>query len=127
MQYVNILGRVIFGGYFFYSGLNHFINLKMMSGYAQSKKAPMPTVSVVITGLMLLAGSISYLFNFHLIIGSGLLILFLLSASFMMHNYWTITDPMQKMGEMVNFLKNFALIGALLLMLSVHYSNVIAF
>jgi len=127
MQYVNILGRVIFGGYFIFSGINHFIHLKMMSGYAQSKKAPMPTVSVIITGLMLIAGGISYLFDFHLIIGSGLLILFLLSASIMMHNYWTIADPMQKMGEMVNFMKNFALIGALLLMLSVHYSRVIAF
>jgi uncharacterized membrane protein YphA (DoxX/SURF4 family) len=127
MHYINILGRVIFGGYFIYSGINHLINLKMMSGYAQSKKAPMPTVSVIITGLMLLAGGISYLFNFHISIGSGLLILFLLTASFMMHDFWTIKDPQQKMSEMVNFLKNFALIGALLLMASVHYSRVIAF
>jgi len=127
MQYVNILGRVIFGGYFIFSGINHFVNLKMMTGYAQSKKAPMPQVSVIISGLMLLAGGISYIFNFHLMIGSGLLVLFLLSASIMMHNYWAVQDPQQKMGEMVNFLKNFALIGALLLMLSVHYSNVVVF
>lgn len=127
MQYVNILGRVIFGGYFIYSGIHHFTNLKMMSGYAQSKKAPMPQASVIITGLMLLAGGMSYLFNFHITIGSVLLILFLLPATFMMHNFWTIKDPMQKMGEMVNFFKNCALIGALLLMLSVHYSSVIAF
>jgi uncharacterized membrane protein YphA (DoxX/SURF4 family) len=127
MQYVNILGRVIFGGYFIYSGINHFMHLKMMAGYAQSKKAPMPQVSIIITGLMLLAGGISYLFNFHVMIGSILLILFLLPASFMMHNYWTIKDPQQKMGEMVNFFKNFALIGALLLMASVHYSGVITF
>jgi uncharacterized membrane protein YphA (DoxX/SURF4 family) len=127
MQYVNILGRIIFGGYFIYSGINHFMHLNMMAGYAQSKKAPFPAVSVIITGLMLLAGGISFLLNFHITIGSGLLILFLLPASFMMHNFWTIKDPMQKMGEMVNFAKNFALIGALLLMVSVHYSSVIAF
>lgn len=127
MEYVNILGRIFFGGYFIYSGVNHFMHLNMMSGYAQSKKAPFPKVSVMITGLMLIAGGVSYLFDFHLTIGSGLLILFLLSACAMMHNFWTYTDPMQKMGEEVNFFKNLALIGAILLMMSVHYSRVISF
>jgi uncharacterized membrane protein YphA (DoxX/SURF4 family) len=127
MQYVNILGRVIFGGYFIFSGIHHFTDLKMMTGYAQSKKAPMPQVSVIITGIILVLGGISYIFNYHLTLGSVLLILFLLGATFMMHDFWTVKDSQQKMGEMVNFLKNFALIGALLLMLSVHYSGVITF
>jgi uncharacterized membrane protein YphA (DoxX/SURF4 family) len=122
MEYLHILGRVLFGGYFVYNGLNHFMNMKMMTGYAQSKKVPMANLAVPITGLMLLAGGLSYIFNFHVSAGSILLILFLLPTTFMMHGYWSSQDPMQRMGEMVNFTKNLALLGALFLFLSVRYT-----
>ena len=29
-----------------------------------------------------------------------------------MHDFWTIEDPMRRMGEQVNFAKNVALLGA---------------
>src|SRR6185369_13563503 len=35
-----IAGRVIFGGYFLYNGINHFLNRKMMADYARSKGVP---------------------------------------------------------------------------------------
>ena len=115
MDILNILGRIIFGGYFIYSGFNHFMFMKMMVGYSQSKKIPLANVAVPVTGLMLLAGGLSFLLDFHVTIGSILLLAFLLPTSFFMHNFWAVSDPMQKMGERVNFTKNFALIGALLL------------
>jgi hypothetical protein len=34
----------------------------------------------------------------------------------MMHAFWKVTDPMHKMSETINFTKNLALIGALLMM-----------
>jgi putative oxidoreductase len=115
MELLNILGRIIFGGYFIYSAFNHFIFMKMMIGYSQSKKIPMANVAVPITGLMLLAGGLSFLLDLHVTLGSLILIAFLLPTSLLMHNFWSISDPMQKMGEQVNFTKNIALIGALLL------------
>ena len=31
-----ILGRLIFGGYFIYNGINHFLEIKKMTQYAGS-------------------------------------------------------------------------------------------
>jgi uncharacterized membrane protein YphA (DoxX/SURF4 family) len=46
-------------------------------------------------------------------------ILFLLPVSFTMHNFWAAQDPMQKMGDMLNFTKNMALIGCVLMFLAI--------
>jgi uncharacterized membrane protein YphA (DoxX/SURF4 family) len=79
--------------------------MKMMVGYSQSKKIPLANIAVPVTGLMLIAGGLSYLLDFHVTLGSLILIAFLLPTSFLMHNFWAIEDPMQKMGENVNFNK----------------------
>ncbi len=36
-----------------------------------------------------------------------------------MHNFWAVQDPMQKMGDMVNFTKNMALVGYTLMILAI--------
>ena len=36
----------------------------------------------------------------------------------MIHDFWNISDPTQRLGEMINFTKNAALMGAALMMLS---------
>jgi hypothetical protein len=35
-----------------------------------------------------------------------------------MHAFWKVQDPTAKMGEMVNFMKNIALLGAVLIFLA---------
>lgn len=112
------LGRIIFGGYFILGGINHFTKLEMMSGYAQSKGAPSPKLSVAISGLLLLIGGVSILLNVLPSIGLILLILFLLPVTFVMHAPWKVQDPQAKMGETVNFMKNIALVGAVLILLA---------
>lgn len=122
---VNILdilflaGRVIFGGYFVFNGLNHFMKLGMMAGYAKSKGVPAPSIAVPVTSLMILLGGLSIILGFHPTIGSILLAAFLIPTSFIMHGYWRVQEPQGKMVEMVNFTKNMALLGALLMFLAI--------
>jgi putative oxidoreductase len=112
------LGRLLFGGYFLMSGFNHFSNLNMMAGYAQSKGVPMSKIAVGFSGLLLLIGGASTMFHVYPLVGGVALVLFLVPVTFMMHAFWKIQDPMAKMGEMVNFMKNQALLGAVLILLS---------
>jgi len=42
---------------------------------------------------------------------------FLAGVTPQMHNFWTVSDPMQRMGEMTNFMKSVALLGAALALL----------
>lgn len=114
MEWLLLLGRIIFGGFFVLNALNHFTNLGMMSEYAASKNVPAPGAAVVLTGLMLLAGGLSVVLGILPVVGLALLIVFLVPVAFIMHNFWAVEDPMQRQGEQVNFMKNLALAGAAL-------------
>ena len=108
-------GRVLTAAFFLLSAYNHLTNTKMMAGYATSKGVPVASVSVIVTGLMMLAGAISILTGWHAVYGAGLLILFLIPVALIIHNFWAVTDPMARMGERINFWKNITIAGALLL------------
>ncbi len=112
MEIIVLVGRILFGGFFIVMGINHFQNLAMMSGYAQSKNVPFARLAVIGTGVMLVAGGASVLFGIVPIVGLTVLILFLLSTLVTMHDFWNMKDPQQRAAEQVNFLKNVALIGA---------------
>lgn len=114
-----VLGRAIYGGFFAYSGLNHFMNSEQMSGYAQMKGTPAPEAAVAASGAMMLAGGLSIATGVKPRFGLGLIAACLVPVTLKIHNYWTIDDPMQRQSEMVNFTKNVALIGAALAMMEI--------
>ncbi len=118
MEALFLIGRIIFGGFFAFNGLNHFMKLKMMSGYAKSKGVTAPTLAVPFTGLLLLVGGLTMIAGRFVLLGEICLIIFLLPVSMVMHNYWKIDDPMMKMGERVNFMKNMALLGAVFMIMA---------
>jgi putative oxidoreductase len=107
-----IAGRAIFGGYFLYNGINHFLNRKMLTDYARSKEVPAPDLAVTVSGALIVAGGISILTGVQPKMGAALIATFLLGVSPQMHAFWTEDDPQQRMHEMVNFTKNMALVGA---------------
>ena len=117
--YLFILGRILLGVYFIMGGFNHFTNLGMLSGYAQSKGVPMPKEAVLLTGLMMFLGGIGILFGVYVELSILLLSVFLIVTTFTMHQYWKVTDQMTRMGEMVNFHKNLGLLGAILMLLAI--------
>lgn len=114
-----IIGRLLLGGYFVFGAFNHFKMITMMSGYAQSKGVPSPKAAVAFSGFLLLVGGLSILLGIYPRVGVIALVLFLVPVTFMMHAFWKIQDPQMKMGEMVNFTKNLALLGAVLMLLSI--------
>lgn len=118
MEIVFLIGRIFYGLTLAFMASNHFMNLKMMSGYAQSKKVPMPTVAVLGSGVILLLGALSILTGFQATIGALLVVVFLLPVAFLMHNFWAVPGEMQAV-EMSQFLKNVALAGAALMFLAI--------
>jgi putative oxidoreductase len=114
-----LAGRIIVGGFFLTNGFNHFTKLNMMAQYAKSKGTPAPALAVGGSGVLLLLGGASLLLGYHPTIGTALLVLFLLGVSFHMHNFWAVQDQQAKLGEMVNFLKNMAILGFLLMTIAI--------
>lgn len=108
----HVLGRAVFGGYFLYNGINHFLERRKLAGYAESKGVPKADLAVELSGAMMIAGGLSLLTGYRPKIGSVLIAAFLAGVSPQMHAFWKESDPQRRQGEMVNFLKNMALVGA---------------
>jgi uncharacterized membrane protein YphA (DoxX/SURF4 family) len=111
----HLLGRAIFGGFFLYNGINHFVQRRNLASYAGMKGVPKPDLAVELSGAMMLAGGLSLLTGYRPKIGSALITAFLVGVSPQMHAFWKENDPQRRQGEMVNFMKNVALVGASLI------------
>lgn len=119
MDILFLIGRIIVGFFWLMNAYNHFAQAKMMVPYAKSKGVPAAGFMVPATGLLLVAGGLSILTGLYPTLGALALVLFLLPVSFMMHNFWALQDPQMKMLEMVNFMKNLALLGFSLMTLAI--------
>ena len=113
-----LIGRILVGGYYIFNGFNHFSKKDMMAGYAKSKGVPIPDITIPLTGLLLLLGGLSLLLGIYPYIGVALIVIFLVPVTFMMHNFWAVPKE-QKMADMVQFMKNIALIGSTLMFLAI--------
>ena len=82
MQTLFFLGQIVLGAYFIMAGTRHFTNLAGMTGYATSKKLPMPKLSVIVSGLALWLGGLGVLFQYSLVWAYGLLVAFLVLSAF---------------------------------------------
>ena len=118
-DYVFVLGRILYGGFFLLGGINHFQNLGMMSGYAASKGVPAAKPGVVVSGLLILVGGLLVILGWHVRIGLAFIVVFLVPVTYLMHDYWSETDMMGRINQRVNFQKNLALLGAALMMLMI--------
>ena len=119
MDIMFLIGIILLGGFSVTNGINPFMNLGMLAGYAKSMGTPAPSLAVGGTGALLLLGGLSLVLGSQPIIGAALLIIFLLGVSFKMHNYRAVQDPGVKLGERVNFMKSMALLGALLMLVEI--------
>jgi uncharacterized membrane protein YphA (DoxX/SURF4 family) len=114
-----LLGRLIFGGYFLYNGINHFKQRKSYAEYAKSKNVPKAELAVLATGVALIIGGASIMLGVKPKLGTLAVLGFLASVTPKMHDFWHVEEPSQRMAEMTNFTKNVALAGAALALMGV--------
>ena len=116
-----VVGRILFGGYFAFSGLNHLMNSDQLSGWVEAKGFSSPDLLVYLSGLMLLAGGLGIMAGAYPVISILLLGVFLAAVTPTFHDFWNFEGE-EKQSHMVNFQKNLALLGALLMALSLDWS-----
>ena len=119
MRALFVLGRVIFGGYFAYNGINHFLNQKTMSQYAGAKGVPAAEAAIPATGAMLVVGGASIMAGVKPRQGLAALIGFLIPVTLQIHRFWDEQDPNQRLNELTHFSKNLALVGAALMLMQI--------
>jgi uncharacterized membrane protein YphA (DoxX/SURF4 family) len=119
MRTLFVLGRAIFGGFFAYSGIHHLQDARQMGQYAASKGVPAPERAVQATGALLLAGGLSVMTGFQPRRGLAAILAFLVPATLQMHRFWEEADGQRRQTEMVQFMKNMALVGAAMAMMQI--------
>jgi uncharacterized membrane protein YphA (DoxX/SURF4 family) len=112
MDLIVLIGRILFVAIFLSSGINHFRNADAMAGYAGSKGLPAARAGVLVSGAVIFVGGLMVLLGVWADIGCLLIAAFLLSSAIIMHDFWRQSDPMARMGDQINFMKNISLAGA---------------
>ena len=119
MEIAFLVGRIIVGLYWLMGAVNHFTQVKSMVPYAKMKNVPFAEIAVPGTGVLLLIAALSIITGFYPVVAVAALIVFLVPVTFMMHNFWTIEDPMAKMTDMIMFTKNMSMLGYTLILLGI--------
>ena len=114
-----LIGRILVGAFYIFNGIGHFARYKQMVEYAKSKGVIYPKLLVPLTGILLIFGGLSIITGFLYVYGILALLIFLVPTTIIMHNFWSIKNEQIKIIEMVNFMKNLALIGSLLMFLAI--------
>ena len=110
MKYLPFAARVCLALIFLKAGINHLVGF---SDFAAMLGSTLPLGGLLAVGTIIfqLIGSLSLLLGYQVKIGALLLIIFLIPATLMFHNF--VVD-----GEQLNaFLKNLGLIGGLLMVI----------
>lgn len=101
---------IALGLFFILNGLNHFFNKRMVEEYAEKHRLFLPKISVLLSGILLVGGGITLMTGFLRIYGIIGLSIFLLVASFTIHQFWREPDRDSRMIEGLHFMKNIAIL-----------------
>jgi len=112
MKITALVGRILFSLLFLSAAPGHFSAATI--GYAAAQGVPLANLAVPASGILALLGGLSIALGYKTRWGALALIAFLVPVTFMMHNFWAVTDPMMHQLQMVMFMKNLGLIGGAL-------------
>jgi putative oxidoreductase len=113
MKYTLLIGRILFSIMFLMTPMGLFSSGAIQ--YAASAGVPLASVLVPLSGIMAFIGAVSIIIGYKAKIGAWLIVLFLVPVTFMMHQFWSVSDPMSRQMEMTEFMKNLSMTGGALL------------
>ncbi len=93
-----------------------------VAAYMAAEGVPAPKIMLAGAIAFLIVGSISVAIGFKARIGAGLLMVFLILATYYFHDFWTIINQdmlaqQAKQEQMIQFMKNLSMAGAMLLII----------
>jgi putative oxidoreductase len=117
MDWVLLLGRILYGAIFIYSGLAfHLGQREAATGYAKAKGAPLPELSVPLTGIAIALAGVLIIAGLWVDVAALVIFGFLVVTAYFMHAFWKVEDPQEKVMEQTQFSKDIALAGAALVL-----------
>ncbi len=114
-----LIGRLLIVAIFLLAAVGQKIpKFSDTAAYMASEGVPVPKIMLVGAILFLIAGGLSVAAGFKARIGATLLLIFLLLATYYFHDFWTMEDPVAKQEQMIQFMKNASMMGAMLVIIA---------
>jgi putative oxidoreductase len=113
MNYLVLLGRILYALIFVMAGPGHFTANTI--AFAASKGVPLASIAVPLSGIIATAGGLSIAAGYNAKWGGWLIVLFLVPVTVMIHDFWAMTDPNMAQVNQIMFMKNLSMLGAALL------------
>jgi len=112
-----LLGRICIGILFFWAGWTKIMDIEGTMSYMVSKQMPMVEFFLPAAIAMQNLGALSLIMGFLTRWGAALLIIFIVPASILFHNFWNLEGAVQ-LTEKIMFMKDVGVLGGLLLILA---------
>jgi putative oxidoreductase len=118
-RYCSLMGRVLIASLFITAGLLFFRSADFSFAYTfmSAKGVPYPRVLLIITIVFQLGFGAMILAGWKVRWAAGALLVWMVPATLIFHSFWD-SPPAQAPNEMFHFLKNVAVAGGLLLLIS---------
>ena len=111
------LGRLLLSLIFLASAAGKLSNWQPPAQMIADKGLPAPDVFLSIAVVLEIVGGLMVLLGLQARWGAVLLLLFLIPATVIMHNFWALPE-VQQQEQMINFMKNVSIGGGLLLVVA---------
>jgi putative oxidoreductase len=110
---VLLIGRILIGILFLVAGIMKAMNIAGTTGYMTRLGFPAPELMAYLSTLIELASGVLLIIGWQTRRVAWLLVVYVLIATGMAHRFWEY-EPAQRVNQINHFLKNLALIGAML-------------
>ncbi len=98
---------------------NKIPNFGSVADYMASEGVPAASIMLAGAIVFLIAGSLLIVLGYKARLGAGLLVVFLVLATYFFHDFWTFApDSKEFEAQMIQFMKNLGLAGAMVMLIA---------
>lgn len=116
-HYGPLAGRVLMALIFLMSGYGKLTDFSGTVGFMAGKGMPMAEFLAAGAMVFELGGALMLVLGWKMRWGALMLILFTIPATIIFHNFWA-ADAAEYQGQLINFMKNLAMVGGLIYMMA---------
>ncbi len=115
---LSLVGRLALVAIFATSGFDKFGNIDGIGRALASKGVPLPTVAAWLTPIVETGFAILIAVGYRVRLSALALVLFTIAATVLFHNFWAFADAGARNMQQLQFMKNLAIVGGLLLLVA---------
>jgi len=114
-KWMLLLGRLLLSVIFILSGIQKLTIFNGVAADMANRHIPLATVALAITLIIEIGGGLMVLTGFKARYAALVIFLWLIPVTLVYHHFWGVAEA-EKQGQIVNFLKNLAIMGGLLIL-----------